>query len=149
MYLAEMSSSRNMFAALWFSSTAAQPALSPGGFVLSGSSASTKESFQLSRFSFDVMINRKIMMTDSKHKDELKTSEPNCCQADHCRIVCRVSFFLVSVGYVTSCLPDEAAVPILRPWQMQLMNGAFPRLQQMDPQWLSLSQNALRQRVFL
>lgn len=89
----------NMLTALCFSNTVAQPALSPGGFVLPGSSASTKESFQLSRFSCDVMINGKLTMTDSKHK--LKTS--NCCQADHCRIVCRVSFFLVSVGYVTHC----------------------------------------------
>lgn len=59
-----------------FRNTTAQPAFSPGGFVLSGSSTSAEESFQLSRFSCGMMINSIISLTDNQRKS--KTSEPNC-----------------------------------------------------------------------
>lgn len=96
----------NMFTELWFSNTTAQPALSLRGFVLSGSSASTRESFHISRFSSDVMINRKITMTDSKHKS--KTLEPNC---DCVQSV----FFSVSGLRHTLCGPTRPPSPFWGP----------------------------------
>lgn len=86
--------------------TTAQPAFSPGGVVLSGSSASAEESFQLSRFSCGTMINSTISLTDNQRKS--KTSEPNCCWS--CRIVCGASFFPLPVTSHT-CVPRRGHRP--------------------------------------
>lgn len=104
----------------------------------------TEESFQLSRFSCGMTINSTISLTDNQRKSKRQSqtvADPVGLCAE------RLFFHCQSVTSHTVC-PDEAAVPILRPLRTQLMDGAFPRLQQMDPQWLSLSPKCIAAQRF-